>query len=666
MRDRSTRMPPAFAAIHVIVLSLFFANPSRSQQPVPQAPDTLAQRDSVAVIRMPPYSGSIDRNLDSSSFLESHHLNWMDQRYLGDILQTFPGVYIRDQGSVGQYNQVNIRGVDWRSVALLMNGRTMNDPASGVLHLFYVAPEYIDRLEFIPGPRAFLYGFGSAGGTINIVPKHYWSSRPLTKIDYSQGAYNEYHVDGTYAQNILRNMNFMFGFLYQGTDGRYTNTGSGTWNARAQLRYAPLGNVTVIFSEYFTSTNTNMNGGLDYPSRLTLNPFNPPLATVRNSDSYEKVTRHDLDLSLIGTFLGDTVDATTLSLYYTHDLREYRDEENRERPNGVLLMSDHTSSWSGLNLLQHISWGFQRVSFGGTWELRQIEGSPNLGRRRNSVAAVWAKDEARIGNLLTLAAYGRYETFLGRQSLGYGADLRLPLGRGISLYGGASRSRRQPNYAELFWSDSTVFRTPEIRAEQHTDLEIGGELFFGEENAVALSFFQRRVADPIDYSLAHTLYGGRLGYEVGNGPTSTGQGLELRLALRIWVLQLEGAGMWLRFAEDGIRQKELYPELAGHGGFFYRNVLLEGALDLKAGFQARFSTSSRGAMFDQAAVAYVPNGGTVIERGAALDFYAIAQMGNAYVHFIWENLTDAGYFSTPYYPARDRNIRFGISWKFLD
>jgi outer membrane cobalamin receptor len=659
-------MPPAFAAIHAIVLSLFFANLSRSQQPIPQAPDTLAQRDSVSIIRMPPYSGSVDRNLDSSSFLESRHLNWMDQRYLGDILQTFPGVYIRDQGSEGQYNQVNIRGVDWRSVALLMNGRTMNDPASGILNLFYVAPEYIDRLEFIPGPRAFLYGFGGAGGTINIVPKHYWSARPLTKIDYSQGAYNEYHVDGTYAQNILRNLNFMFGFLYQGTDGRYTNTGSGAWNARGQLRYAPLANVTVILSEYFTSTNTNMNGGIDYPSRLTLNPFNPLLATVRNGDSYEKVTRHDLDLSMIGTFLGDTVDATTLSLYYTHDLREYRDEENRAQPNGVFLMSDHTSSWAGLNLLQHISWEFQKISFGGTWELRQIVGSPNLGRRRNSVGAVWAKDEARIFDLLTLAAYGRYETFLGKQSLGYGADLRLPLGRGISIYGGASRSRRQPNYAELFWSDSTVFRASEIKAERHTDLEIGGEFSFGVENAVALSFFRRRVADPINYSLTHTLYGGRPGYEVGNGPTATGQGLELRLALRIWVLQLEGAGTWLRFAEDGIRQKELYPELTGHGGCFYRNLLLEGALDLKAGLQARFSTSSRGAMFDQASVAYIPNGGTVIERGASLDFCAIAQMGNAYVHFIWENLTDAAYFATPYYPARDRNIRFGISWKFLD
>jgi hypothetical protein len=43
-----------------------------------------------------------------------------------------------------------------------------------------------------------------------------------------------------------------------------------------------------------------------------------------------------------------------------------------------------------------------------------------------------------------------------------------------------------------------------------------------------------------------------------------------------------------------------------------------------------------------------------------------ARIGEAYIHFVWENLLDSSLFATPYYPARDRALRFGVAWEFLN
>ena len=119
----------------------------------------------------------------------------------------------------------------------------------------------------------------------------------------------------------------------------------------------------------------------------------------------------------------------------------------------------------------HSSW--QSLSLGGELELRQVEGSPNLGRLRNVNGAGWVKEELRLLAPLVVAGYARYDRYLQEDYLGYGADLTLPLGSGLSLFGGASRSRRLPSYHELFWTDSTVTRPTPVHAETHSVGEIG-------------------------------------------------------------------------------------------------------------------------------------------------------------------------------------------------
>jgi len=630
-----------------------------------QATDSLSVPDTLFHMTTPSVVGTLDQWLDSSHVISRHQLPWLEYRYLGDILGHLPGVFVADQQSEGQYSRLSVRGSDWRSIAVMADGRPLNDPGSGIYNLFGFSTEYADRIELISGPRAFVYGLNGTGGTVNLLTRNFNTNRPLSCIAYSQSAYSYSRSDGFFSQNVSRRVNVTFGFQAQGTDGRFPNAVSEQWNSRLKIRYNPLRELNIIASHYFTSTQTELNGGVNLAASGTVDAFIPPLATMVNTDSYEKLTRNDVDLSLVGTFLGDTTSISTLTLYYSHQLREYRDEENRPSPNGIFLQSDHTSSWMGVLMKQTIATEWQRFHAGGSVELRQIEGSPNIGRRRNVIGSVWAVEEILPGDRVRVAGFGRLDRYLHSSYGGWGSDASVSILPWLTVSAGFSLSRRVPTYQELYWTGDGVSRSGEIRAERHRVGEMSVALRPDSSFLLKLTFFHRSIDDPI---LVLPVSGSTVfpGFEFINGGTISTNGIEAGVRTGIWVLTLEGAGtLLLQEDEGGIHLRD-YPRFSGSGGIYYWNTLLSGKLNLKVGFRGRYLSAHAGSLFNPEVSTYVPNTGSELGQGSAIDFQLLARIDDAAIHFIWSNLTSATHFTTPFYPVRDREIRFGVVWQFLD
>jgi outer membrane cobalamin receptor len=639
-----------------------------------QPADSLMNNDSTAAVvdtlgRMstPTLVGTYDRSLEERKVLTKEDLHWLDYRYLGGIIESMPGTFVRDQNSAGQYNQLNIRGADWRSIAITMDGRLLNDPASGIFNLFHFTTEYADRIEIITGPRAFIYGLNSTGGAINLVTKNYNSNKPFTKVNYSESIYNAVCSDGTFSQNISRKVNFTFGFQHQGTDGKFLNSEHDAWNGRVKVRYNFSPDFNIILSEYHTTTKTQMNGGVDYALSGPVNGLDP-FATVKNLDSYEKITRNDVDLSFVGTFLGDSVNVSMLTFYYSHSIREYRDEEDltSSTANGIVVKSDHVTSWTGARLSQNFDTDFQRFSLGANLELRQVEGSPNLGRQRNVIGSLWAKEDLLLTNQFTLAAFGRFDQYLDKTYTGIGTDATMRVTDGLSLFAGMSLSRRMPNYQELFWIDSIVARAASIEAEKHIQLEIGMDWSFPDRSYVRASYFHRTVEDAIQVipyatQAAHIFPS----LEFVNVPKVVSNGFEAKIGVRVWELYIEGTGTYMIQTSDGF-STQLFPKIWANGGIYYWNTLLNHKLEFKVGFRGRYQSSHLGAEFNPEVLAYVLSASPALGQAASGDFFVTAHIGDAYIHLMWENLTSVEYFSTPFYPVLERALRLGVSWEFLD
>ncbi|MEK9138724.1 MAG: TonB-dependent receptor, partial [Bacteroidota bacterium] len=332
--------------------------------------------------------------------------------------------------------------------------------------------------------------------------------------------------------------------------------------------------------------------------------------------------------------------------------------------NRIFVMSDHTTSWSGVRLTQNYDTEFQRFSLGSNIELRQVEGSPNIGHRRSVIGSVWAKEEFVLGPV-TLAGYGRYDQYMKKSYTGFGTDVSLKLIDEVSLFAGVSRSRRVPTYQELYWTDSTVTRTTPLEAEKHLQLEAGAGLTLSDGSYARAAYFHRTVEDAIVIIpdlIIPTIFPA---LQFTSVPKVVTNGVEMKVGIRVWVLYLEGTATYLIQTSGGF-DTQLFPRLMAIGGVYYWNKLLDDKLEFKIGFRGRYQSSHIGAEFNPQVLTYVASAGPVLGQASSGDFFLTAHIGDAYIHLMWENLTNVRYFSTPFYPVLDRAFRLGVSWEFLN
>lgn len=90
---------------------------------------------------------------------------------LPDLLKTLPGVQITTLGGRGHASSLFIRGTNSNHSLVLMNGRPIAAMVAGTPDLSQIPLGNIERIEYIRGPRAAVYGANAIGGVINLISK---------------------------------------------------------------------------------------------------------------------------------------------------------------------------------------------------------------------------------------------------------------------------------------------------------------------------------------------------------------------------------------------------------------------------------------------------------------------------------------------------------------
>ena len=89
---------------------------------------------------------------------------------LGDALRLIPGVEVVRLGGAGQQTSLFIRGTESNHALVLMDGLRIN-PSIGNAAIQNIAPELVERVEIVKGPRSTLYGSEALGGVINVITR---------------------------------------------------------------------------------------------------------------------------------------------------------------------------------------------------------------------------------------------------------------------------------------------------------------------------------------------------------------------------------------------------------------------------------------------------------------------------------------------------------------
>ncbi|WP_421245947.1 TonB-dependent receptor domain-containing protein [Aeromonas sanarellii] len=138
---------------------------------------------------------------------------------LPDLLKTLPGVQITTLGGRGHVSSLFIRGTNSNHSLVLVNGSPVAAMVAGTPDLSQIPLDNIERIEYIRGPRAAVYGANAIGGVINLISKTSAKNGSETHLKGGVGShgYGQGQVRTVQALGEQTDMNLLVG--YERTDG---------------------------------------------------------------------------------------------------------------------------------------------------------------------------------------------------------------------------------------------------------------------------------------------------------------------------------------------------------------------------------------------------------------------------------------------------------------
>ncbi|MCP4320489.1 MAG: TonB-dependent receptor, partial [Alteromonadales bacterium] len=111
---------------------------------------------------------SIENSLATQVVITRDDIARIQPKSVLDILSTVAGIDISTSGGRGQTASVYMRGANSDHTLFLLNGVRISSASLGSTNVQSIAPELIERIEIVKGPRAAIWGSDAIGGVIQI------------------------------------------------------------------------------------------------------------------------------------------------------------------------------------------------------------------------------------------------------------------------------------------------------------------------------------------------------------------------------------------------------------------------------------------------------------------------------------------------------------------
>lgn len=646
-----------------LFLFLLLPVPPLTAQELPPDSTQRQRPDSLKRVQPPPGSlagiGNLGQPIDTTSPLHSKQFRSTDAIYAGDLLWKASGIFLREIGEPGQPGQLVVDGVDSRGVALLIDGRPLNDPVFGTYNLYDIPAEYIDEVEVLRTSLSLASDGNAPGGVINFVSHQFNNVRPRTKIRFFQGPFEHILTDAMFAQNVSRGVNAMIGIQRHVNDGRFANAAFDSWNARARVRVNLSDRLNVWLSDVYSKSTIGLNNGID--PILSPSIYDEITAIVNDQLSYQISSRHDLTLGVVGNLLPDSASRSKALLYYSTLEREYSVGSGAGAPPSFTDLQQ--SAFWGLTLEQRLVVSPLEVQLTGQIRGRSVDRSHFLPDHSEQYVATSATATVRPVEWIRGEFSTRIERLRSTDRTSWGATVEAEISPWLVAIGEYSVTNRFPTIQELYWSDTAFARISTPSREQHTVTALGLRLQ-SKTSKLSLRAFTRKVDNPIIISRTRAVPGlPDLRLTVGSSAELAGASAEAQL--QIWKLGLTGNLTWSEYRQNG-SPLLLMPRVVSTAEVSFRDAFIGGSLDLHLAARLRAIGKHFGLQFVPRMLAYAQQ--TTVETGGfvMIDLYATAKIGDAVLTLSWENPLNIDAMVVPYYPLMNRNFRLGVNWTFSD
>ena len=132
--------------------------------------EKVMELDAVVVTGTKTYKRQTNSNI-IVNVLNSENLEMVQACNLSEGLKFQPGLRVETDCQTCNYTQLRMNGLSGGYSQILINGRPVFSPLTGLYGMEQLPVNMIDRVEVIRGGGSSLYGSSAIGGTVNVITK---------------------------------------------------------------------------------------------------------------------------------------------------------------------------------------------------------------------------------------------------------------------------------------------------------------------------------------------------------------------------------------------------------------------------------------------------------------------------------------------------------------
>ncbi|MBI5646026.1 MAG: hypothetical protein HY962_03775 [Ignavibacteriae bacterium] len=639
--------------------------------------------------------------------LGADSLALFERRGAAEALRRLPGMRVWELGSPGQPVWAGAFAATPYQGALLRDGATLRDPVTGFSDPYLLSIDETRRIVSWPAHQALWLAGPGVLSAVELESPDSAAPQPVTRLIHSEGSYDHLFTDVQFAMDPREGDRLRLGATrrttgsndYQNT-ARFPFTRAESWDLRGryELRLSP--SVLLTLSDYYNDHIVYMNGGMATPLAGTMffplypgednndfasSAFDPIFAELVNPTIRTRVTRNEAALGAVLQW-DEGRHETRLTLTHTSNRREFSD-----RLAITIPLYDSTGAWTSDSAatLRHDlarTWNVTELRANHSsqlpWATLHLRGAAGLLTHDGWASASDEVLTARLGALLEvplgftrLSLFGSADKQAAGGGVGAGATLVFPSDI-VSQWCGVSVARRASTIFERALDAHPLLSYRDPGREENETLLVGeaGLRAGGRVFETDLRLHARTVRSP--YGIHVSEAGGIFLPVVTYGARTVrvfGAALQTRLTVHQFVWENHFDAITNDQAGDEARVAST-PVWSNDAEIYYRGIIIDGTLRVKAGAGLTWRSAFAPALFDPSTGAFSTPYHTGRTSGAATftDTYTARLFlfatikDAATLHVVWDNITDTQSVTTGFHPMPGGELRFGVDWLLFD
>lgn len=633
---------------------------------VPRSPRDSVVVDTLVPVYQIPLQGALYE-------YNTEYLKYLNYRNGATLFSQFPVAYDRSMGFLGLPSEITFYGEGQGRISFLEDGIEVNNRITNTLYFDNIQESYIQKLSLYPSYMGFLYGNKPNQMTLSITGRDFISGAPYSRIKYFEGPVGEGYIDVQFNQTIRNRFVIFTEITNQKVDDGFRNSDLSLWKGKINLKYIASKFLNLSAGYNYVQSSLGLNGGVNYDSAITLAAsipgrtiddvlYDDRAAPVNFLNRYEKNTSSRLNLKAFGYFAGKGYFEG--AIYHQTNTNEFRQNEDSSATNPNRLLIDRKFSVTGASFRTTFDTKYFAADVHANYESVTEESFwfdsssgvfvPSGNRVKNSFSAGGIVT-GKLGGF-ALSGFGKLFIYQNEIYSGFGGEGKAEFADYFQFRGGISylsSFEQDYNYVnaktsvtrlegELGYADGVVFIKILGWAANSDRTPIGT---FMPTIDPAATYLNYTITDAENFA-----FGAVLNTDYKIGPFTFFADLRFNhKKMKDW-------------------DKYILPIFNSKAGITFRSILFDDALDLKTTLSYSYRTASVATEYNffTNRVLLTPLLDDVPASGQ-FDFAVAGTIQKvATLYFSWENLLGSKYYLSPYYPVLPRNIRFGISWEFLN